>query len=83
MSAAHETKDVQDQSTALSRKRVLIIFVALALALFITCLDQTSVATSMAKIGEDLDAVSSIAWVCDLISTDTNSRIHAGILSIG
>ena len=70
MSAAQELKDAQDQSTALSRKRVLIIFVALALALFITCLDQTSVATSMPRIGEDLDAVSSIAWVCGLITID-------------
>ena len=58
-----ELKDVQDQSSVISKKHVVIIFIALALALFITCLDQTSVATSMPKIGEDLDSVSSIAWV--------------------
>lgn len=60
--------DTQDQSNAISKKRVVVIFVALALALLITCLDQTSVATSLPRIGEELDAVSSIAWVCNNIN---------------
>lgn len=56
-------RDTQDQSNVLSRKRTTIIFVALALTLFISVLDQTSVSTSLPAIGKDLDAVSTISWV--------------------
>lgn len=56
-------RDTQDQSNALSEKRTVIIFIALALTLFISTLDQTSVSTSLPVIGKDLNAVSTISWV--------------------
>lgn len=56
-------KDTQDQSNVLSSKRTVIIFVGLALTLFISVLDQTSVSTSLPIIGKELDAVSTISWV--------------------
>lgn len=56
-------RDTQDQSNALSKKSTIIIFVALALTLFISVLDQTSVSTSLPIIAKDLDAVSTISWV--------------------
>lgn len=55
--------DTQDQSNVLSSKRIVTIFVGLALTLFISVLDQTSVSTSLPVIGKDLDAVSTISWV--------------------
>lgn len=55
--------DTQDQSNVLSSKSTVIIFVGLALTLFISVLDQTSVSTSLPIIGKELDAVSTISWV--------------------
>lgn len=55
--------DTQDQSNVLSRKRTIVIFVTLALTLFISILDQTSVSTSLPVIAKELDAVSTISWV--------------------
>lgn len=55
--------DTQDQSNVLSRKRTIVIFVTLALTIFISVLDQTSVSTSLPVIAKELDAVSTISWV--------------------
>jgi MFS family permease len=56
-------QDTQDQSDVVSSKRKIVVFFALALALFVSFIDQTSVSTSMPAIGRDLDATSTIAWV--------------------
>lgn len=56
-------RDTQDQSLLLSPKRRIVIFISLALSLFVSFLDQTSVSTSMPAIGRDLNASSTISWV--------------------
>jgi MFS family permease len=61
--AAVVLRDTQDQSTLVSPKRRIVIFLSLALALFVSFLDQTSVSTSMPAMGQDLDATSTISWV--------------------
>jgi hypothetical protein len=65
-------RDTQDQTNLLSKKRIIVIFLALAMTLFISTVDQTSVSTSLPVIGKDLDAVSTISWVSYTCASSTN-----------
>lgn len=54
---------LQDQSKRLQGTQLLLVFVGLQLALFLSFLDSTSVSTAAPIIGQDLNASSSITWV--------------------
>ncbi|KND04768.1 drug:H+ antiporter-2 (14 Spanner) (DHA2) family drug resistance MFS transporter [Spizellomyces punctatus DAOM BR117] len=47
----------------LPRLQFVLVFVALAMALFLAALDQTIVATATARIAQDFSAFSEIAWI--------------------
>ncbi|KAI9105493.1 major facilitator superfamily domain-containing protein [Phlyctochytrium arcticum] len=47
----------------LSRTAFILVFVSLALALFLAALDQTIVATATTRIAQDFNAFSQIAWI--------------------
>lgn len=55
--------ELQDQSKRLQGTQLLLVFIGLQLALFLSFLDSTSVSTAAPIIGQDLGASSSITWV--------------------
>lgn len=54
---------LQDQSTRLAGSKLYVVFLSLQLALFLSFLDSTSVATAIPIIGRDLNASESVTWV--------------------
>lgn len=72
-------RDTQDQTNSLSKKRIIVIFLALAMTLFISTIDQTSVSTSLPVIGKDLDAVSTISWVSNYICASSTNYYSSNI----
>jgi hypothetical protein len=54
---------IQDQSTRLSFKRILVIYCGVGIALVVSFIDQTSVSTAAPVIGTDLGGSDSISWV--------------------
>lgn len=75
----HVFRDTQDQTNSLSKKRIIVIFLALAMTLFISTIDQTSVSTSLPVIGKDLDAVSMISWVSNYICASSTNYCSCNI----
>ncbi|KAI1745723.1 putative efflux pump antibiotic resistance protein [Xylaria scruposa] len=73
---------LQNQSHSLPRKRLLVIFPALALIQFTSFLDQTSISTSLPAIAAALNTGASISLVgaCFLI-TSTSIQLINGRLS--
>lgn len=57
------TIELQDQTSRLPRKSLLLIFFALQLALFLSFVDSTSVSTAAPHIAADLNASESISWI--------------------
>jgi MFS family permease len=53
---------LQDQAVQLSPSKLLIVFIGLQAALFLSFVDATSVSTILPIVGSDLDAASSITW---------------------
>lgn len=56
-------ESIEDQTSRLSHKKLLIIFCGLGSALFLSFLDTTSVTTALPKIASDIHAGQSITWV--------------------
>ncbi|CAG8592801.1 12488_t:CDS:1 [Ambispora leptoticha] len=56
-------ENVDDQTTLLPFKQLLIVFMGLSLAIFLSSLDQTIVSTALPKIASDFHALSDISWV--------------------
>ncbi|RSH89300.1 hypothetical protein EHS25_002412 [Saitozyma podzolica] len=54
---------IQDQSTRLPLRRILVIYVGIGIALMVSFIDQTSVSTASPVIGTALDGSDSISWV--------------------
>lgn len=54
---------IQDQSTRLSFKRILLIYFGIGVALVVSFVDQTSVSTAAPVIGTELGGSDSISWV--------------------
>lgn len=52
-----------DQTNYLSARRIVVVYLALALALGLTFLDGTIVATALPRISDDLHAGTESAWV--------------------
>lgn len=73
---------LRNQSHALSRRRLLAVFPALALIQFISFLDQTAVSTSLPAIASALDTGSSISLVgASFLITSTGIQLINGRLS--
>jgi MFS family permease len=53
---------LQDQSATLPTAKLLLLFLGLQIALFLSFVDSTSVSTILPVIGNDLDAAESITW---------------------
>jgi MFS family permease len=70
------------QSTTLSPRRLLVVFLALALAQFTAFLDQTSISTALPAIASGLHAGSSISWVgASFLASSTSIHLVNGRLS--
>ncbi|BFZ62623.1 hypothetical protein YB2330_003724 [Saitoella coloradoensis] len=54
---------IQDQSDRLPFRKLLLVFMAMALALLLSFLDSTSVSTALPAIANDFNAAKSISWV--------------------
>ncbi|CAK7217392.1 hypothetical protein SBRCBS47491_003148 [Sporothrix bragantina] len=53
---------IHDQTNLLPKRRLLVVFPALACALLITYIDQQSIGVMLPTIGRDLDCASTIVW---------------------
>ncbi|WWC94377.1 hypothetical protein V866_001219 [Kwoniella sp. B9012] len=51
-----------DQTTRLPKSKLLLLFLGLQIALFLSFIDSTSVSTILPIVGADLNATSSITW---------------------
>ena len=70
------------QSHSLSRKRLLIVFLGLALVQFTSFLDQTAISTSLPAIASGLNTGSSISWVAaSFLTTSTSIQLINSRLS--
>ncbi|CAG8445057.1 26085_t:CDS:10 [Gigaspora rosea] len=58
-----ETNDDNGSKFTMNKTQVLLIFVGLALAIFLAALDQTIVATALPAIAIEFNALDQIAWV--------------------
>ncbi|KAM3527131.1 hypothetical protein MY4038_006517 [Beauveria bassiana] len=73
---------LRNQSHALSRKRLLAVFPALALIQFTSFLDQTAISTSLPAIASALDTGASISLVgASFLITSTSIQLINGRLS--
>jgi len=53
---------LHDQTNILPKKRLIVVFAALASALLITYIDQNSIGVVLPTIGQDLNSTSTIVW---------------------
>lgn len=73
---------LQDQSTRLAGSKLYVVFLGLQLALFLSFLDSTSVATAIPIIGRDLNASESVTWVgTSFLVANTSFQIVTSRLS--
>ncbi|KAL3476218.1 major facilitator superfamily-domain-containing protein [Aspergillus californicus] len=55
-------KALHDQTNILPRGRLLVVFAGLAIALFISFVDQNGISVTLPTIAEDLDGENTISW---------------------
>ena len=73
---------IQDQTSRLPMKKLLVVFAALALSAFLSFLDATSVSPALATIAGDFGAGSQISWVgTSFLIANTSAQILYGRLS--
>ncbi|KAF8609401.1 MFS general substrate transporter [Ceratobasidium sp. AG-I] len=73
---------IEDQSSRLPFKKLLVVFLSLFICLFISFLDQTSVSTVLPAIAHDLGAADRINWVgISFLVATTSSQIVIARLS--
>lgn len=73
---------LQDQSSRLPLRQVLIIFFGLAIAMFLAFLDMTTVSTALPTIARDFDASTEVSWVgTSFLIANTSMQILYGRLS--
>lgn len=71
-----------EQSNILPRKKLLLVFPALALVHFTSFIDQTAVSTTLPSIASALNAGSTISWVgTSFLTTSTSIQLINGRLS--
>src|SRR5690606_3630080 len=65
-------------ATGLSRRDVLLVFVALMLGMFLASLDQTIVATALPTIVGELGGISHLSWVVTayLLTSTASSPLY-------
>ncbi|KAL1742627.1 major facilitator superfamily domain-containing protein [Schizophyllum fasciatum] len=75
---------IEDQATRLSSRKLLVIFLGLGSALFLSFLDTTSVTTALPKIATDIHAGQSITWVGTsyLVATTSFQLIYGRLSDI-
>jgi len=73
---------IQDQSSRLPFKQLIIVFVSLGVSLLLAFLDQTSVSTALPSIAREFDAASDASWVgTSFLIANTSMQILYGRLS--
>ena len=73
---------IQDQSSRLPLKKLLIVFFGLAISLMLAFLDQTSVSTALPSVAREFDAASEVSWVgTSFLIANTSMQILYGRLS--
>jgi sugar phosphate permease len=73
---------MQDQTSRLPMRQLLIVFFGLALSLLLSFLDQTSVSTALPSMAREFDAASEVSWVgTSFLIANTSMQILYGRLS--
>ncbi|WWC60688.1 uncharacterized protein I303_103264 [Kwoniella dejecticola CBS 10117] len=54
---------IQDQSSRMPLRKILIVYLGIGLALMISFMDQTAVTTAAPKIGSDINGSATISWL--------------------
>jgi len=73
---------IQDQSSRLPLKKLLVVFFGLAISLMLAFLDQTSVSTALPSVAREFDAASEVSWVgTSFLIANTSMQILYGRLS--
>jgi Major Facilitator Superfamily len=73
---------LQDQSSRLPLRQILIIFFGLAIAMFLAFLDMTTVSTALPTIARDFNASTEVSWVgTSFLIANTSMQILYGRLS--
>ena len=73
---------LQDQSSRLPLRQVLIIFFGLAVSLMLSFLDMTCVSTALPTIARDFNAATEVSWVgTSFLIANTSMQILYGRLS--
>lgn len=80
--SSRPTVTIDDQSSRLPFKKLLVVFLSLFMCLFVSFLDQTSVSTVLPAIAHDLGAADRINWVgISFLVATTSSQIVIARLS--
>ena len=73
---------IQDQTSRLPLKQLLIVFFGLAISLLLSFLDQTSVSTALPSMAREFNAASEVSWVgTSFLIANTSMQILYGRLS--
>jgi MFS family permease len=73
---------IQDQTTRLPFKQLIIVFFGLAITLFLSFLDQTSVSTALPSMAREFQASVQVSWVgTSFLIANTSMQVLYGRLS--
>lgn len=73
---------IQDQTSRLPLKQLLIVFFGLAISLLLSFLDMTSVSTALPSMAREFQAASEVSWVgTSFLIANTSMQILYGRLS--
>jgi sugar phosphate permease len=78
----HTKLSLQDQTSRLPFKQLLIVFFGLAISLLLSFLDQTSVSTALPSMAREFDSASEVSWVgTSFLIANTSMQVLYGRLS--
>lgn len=73
---------IQDQTSRLPLRQLLIVFFGLAISLLLSFLDMTSVSTALPSMAREFDSASEVSWVgTSFLIANTSMQILYGRLS--
>jgi sugar phosphate permease len=73
---------IQDQTSRLPMKQLLIVFFGLAISLLLSFLDQTSVSTALPSMAREFGAAGEVSWVgTSFLIANTSMQVLYGRLS--
>jgi sugar phosphate permease len=73
---------IQDQTSRLPLKQLLIVFFGLAISLLLSFLDMTSVSTALPSMAREFESASEVSWVgTSFLIANTSMQILYGRLS--